>query len=170
MGYLDGLAEPLFKHDAEGRIVFFPAGRMGKGRILPDEATAASLKTTVKYGTLAMIAAIIVLVLALDFWIALPVALAIGAVYQFFLFSRVRAFPRSDAKLSYAEVTRAQANAMGMRWLVPLGIVSLLLLLSSLWVALSAAGGDRWTGWLGVLIFGACLVIFAFQMRVKMRG
>ncbi len=169
MGYLDGLAEPMFKRDAAGGIVFFPAGKLARGRVLPDEATAAGLKQIVKYGTLAMIVVVVVLVLTLDFWIAFPLAILIAAGYQVFLFSRVSRFPRSDARLSYAEINRAQANAMGTGWIVALAGISLLLLASSLWVALGS-DGNPWIGWLGVLLFGACLGLFAYQLRIKLRG
>ncbi len=169
MGYLDALADPMFKTDEAGQIVFFPAGKMGKGRIVPDAAAAADLRRAVKIGSMTSIVLAVVLVLALDFWIALPVAILLGIAYQAFLLYRVRGLPKSDARLTYADISRAQAKAFGRGWLVALSLMSAVLFASSIFYVFTVEE-NRWIGVAGVVIFGTTLVLFLNQFRLRGRG
>lgn len=168
MGFLDGLSDPMFKRDANGRILFYPSGKLGKARILPDEATAGRLRKTVKYGMLTLIAVVVALVLVTPIWIAIPGAMVVGGLWQLYLVSAVRDCPKSDETLTFKEIREAQARALGLGWLIPFAILSVLLMAVSAYLAL-AARGNPLVGWIGVLIFGACLVSIVLQIRTRLR-
>ena len=48
MGWLDGSTAAFFKQDAEGRDLFFPWGKLGKGRVISSTADRAWVKRYLK--------------------------------------------------------------------------------------------------------------------------
>jgi hypothetical protein len=169
MGYLDSFADPLFKTDDQGRIVFFPSGKLAKGRIVPDQATATRLRNTVKYG----MPVLIVLVVAAVLWFGMPIGLAvavgIGVLYQVFMQIQVRNLPRSDARLTFAEVRERQARALGLRWLIPMAIISAILAASAAFLA-ATDPESLYVGLFGAVFFGVCLVAFLYMIRLRGRA
>jgi hypothetical protein len=169
MGYLDSFADPLFKTDAEGRIVFFPNGKLGRGRIVPDAATALKLHNTVKYATPLLILVAVAAVIGLGTLVGIAVAVVIGLLYQLYLRSRVSGLPYSDVALTFGEVRQRQADALGLGWLTVLAIGSAVLAASSLAMALM----DRrqvWMGVFGCVLFGLCLIMFLNMIRLRQRS
>jgi hypothetical protein len=43
MGYFDKVAANYFKETDEGEVIYYPNGALGKGRLVPDEATREAL-------------------------------------------------------------------------------------------------------------------------------
>lgn len=50
---LDRLVAPLFRMSNSGRVLFFPFGALGRGRVVPDWATSAQLRTGARHAWLA---------------------------------------------------------------------------------------------------------------------
>jgi Flp pilus assembly protein TadB len=169
MGYLDSFADPLFKTDAEGRIVFFPNGKLGRGRIVPDAATAEGLRKTVKYGMPLLIVVAVAAVIGIGTLIGIGVAIVLGLLFQLYLRWRVSGLPVSDVSLTFGEVRQRQADALGMGWLIVLAIGSAILAASSLFMALTD-GQQVWIGVFGAILFGVCLVMFLNMIRMRRRS
>jgi hypothetical protein len=169
MGYLDSFADPLFKTDADGRTVFFPSGKLGRGRIVPDAATALRLRNAVKYGMPVMILLAVVAVTGLSLPIGLAVAVAIGILFQVYMQFQVRGLAYSDARLTFGEVRQRQADALGFGWLVALAVGSAVLALSSLAMAILSPE-QVWMGVFGTVFFGVCLAMILNMIRIRSRA
>ena len=169
MGYLDSFSDPLFKTDEEGRTVFFPNGKLGRRRIVPDAATAEQLRNTGKYGTPLRIVVAVAAVLGLGTLVGLGVAIVLGILFQVYLRWRVSGLAASDARLTFGEVRQRQADALGMGWLTALAVGSAVLAATSLFMALI----DRrqvWMGVFGTILFGVCLILFLNMIRLRRRS
>lgn len=176
MRYFDGISAPLFKNDAEGRPLFFPAGIWSKGRILPDEMTAAALRrrVTMAYAALFLIGIPILVVFnnnAADLrgyaMIGLG-ALAVSLLFTLFLFAQVRGLPLATERMTMKEAQQKQLAAMGPGMIKGLLVVSLLLAASSVAV-LFFEPAMLWAGVIGLIMFGGCAGIFTMQLRNRSR-
>lgn len=162
MRYFDGLTAPLFKTDAGGRALFFPAGIWSKGRLLPDAATAAALRARVRRLYVAMflvaipILVIVAPIVASDSWLPVIVGgLAIGLGFNAYLFHLARDLPSTGERLTLKEAQAAQAQAMGRGWLTGLALA---LGLGAVTVGgLAVADPKEWllAGGLGCAVFAA---------------
>jgi hypothetical protein len=169
MGYLDSFADPLFKTDAEGRTVFFPNGKLARGRIVPDAATAEDLRKTVKYGTPVLIVVAVAAVIGIGTLVGIGVAIVLGLLFQLYLRWRVSGLPVSDASLTFGEVRQRQADALGTGWLIVLAIGSAVLVAGSAFMAL-ADPSQTWMGIFGTIFFGVCLILFLNMIRLRRRS
>ena len=50
--YFETLTEPMFQRDERGRELFFPWGMGSRGRVVPDAATGAQIRSQMKWAWL----------------------------------------------------------------------------------------------------------------------
>lgn len=173
--YFDAFVEPLFKRDTHGRTVFFFGGKLAAGRVLPDAAAAERLRTVARgaymIALLVLLPIVVVLGLALGWtgWRGIAAGAVGGAVISGMLLAllwwHVRDLPRSEERLTFAEVQIAQSRALGAGWLKALFFTSLVLAAGSLASLLYDPGTNLATGLTGLVLFGGGTVLFWRQWR-----
>lgn len=173
--YFDSLVAPLFKKDDQGRTLFFPAGIWSKGRIIPDEATGERLRKGIRRGYMVLFGLLIPLFAIGNAFLSrgsngwmYPIigGLLIGLAFQAYTFTLARGLPVSDNRLSYKEAVTSQSRALGAGWLKALAIGSALFVLGSLAMTILGSGSDRLVGLAGMALFGGCLALFTWQMKM----
>lgn len=170
--YLDGLVDPMFSTDDQGRRTFYPFGVLGRGRILPDAARAEALRRRARIVT-GCVFAIIIPAIAISgstgwtlnsFAVLMICAVAVGLAQSLYLRSLVSDLPVSETRLKLASAWRAQASSLGRGWLRALFGVSAIFVVTGLAIAIF----DRdmiLLGLASVAMFGPCAVLFWRQLR-----
>jgi hypothetical protein len=171
--YFDSLTDPLFKQDADGRHVFFPAGVLAGGRALPDAAAAEVLRRRVRAAYIGFFCVVIPIAggaagLAgqTDWRVATAFGLVAGLLMWGYMLFLARGLPRSDARLSIREAQQVQSRALGRGWIKTLLVTASVLVLGGLATVLMEAGSARLTGLFAAIFFGACAVVFWRQLRM----
>ena len=175
MGYFDGLTASSFKRDSRGRDLFFFWGKLGKGRVIPNETDGAYVKRYLKNYFICLFV-VIVPVVALSnsilfepAWFILfggmMLALLLGLLP---LYLRVRGWEIADERITLAEAYSASAKAHGRGTMLVLTVLSLLLVACGLF--LLVATDATLIGALCTLFFGACLAVFLYMLRASRRG
>jgi hypothetical protein len=168
MGYFDGLTNGNFKKDKDGNTVFFPWGALGRGRILPDRSTEATVRGFVR--RYLQVTLPIIIGVGIIFGWAWPFLLlpVFSAWYYFGTKSLVSGCPRSEDKLTLKEsYTSAAANHNKVTlWL--LFICSVLFVLGGIFMSTMAkSSGQMILGLLTAAFFGACGGALGFMLKVK---
>lgn len=164
MGYFAGLADASFKEDSNGNTVFYPWGVLGKGRILPDEATKTKLrKFIILYYQISLPLLILLGVLRL-WWLAL---LAAPVIFLWFLFQSknlTKGCEISNEKLTVKESYRNSARSHNKIMLWCMLIISLLFVLTGIYAFIK---GKFFIGLIGVVFFGLCSAVFIFMLKAR---
>jgi len=164
MGYFDGLADASFKKDSNGNDVFYAWGVLGKGRVLPDEATKAKLrKFVIRYYQIMLPIAILLGIFRL--WLpALLVLTALTFGFYFYVNQLTKNCPICTEKLTLKESYRNSANSHNtlMLWLMLLA--SLLFVAAGMWMFIK---GRLFLGLGIVVFFGLCGAAFILMIKVK---
>lgn len=174
MGYFDGLTAASFKRDAEGREVFFIWGKFGTGRIIPSEADGAWIRRYLKIYYICVLVGILPMLMAggeafQPRWLLTVIIFALLALAALVpLWMRTRAWLVAGERLTYGEAISASARAHGVVSLSILTVLSLLMVVGSMFVALYA--DQILIGTLGVILFGACLGLFIWMLRARRRS
>lgn len=174
MGYFDGLTAASFKKDAQGRELFFVWGKLGKGRIIPSEADGAWVRRYLKLFYIGVLVAIVPMLMISGepmqgrWLLTLGIFMLLAIAGLIPLWMRVRAWPLAGERLTYGEAISASAKAHGAVSLSILVVLSILLVVGSLFVALYTDGTV--VGTLGVLFFGACFGLFIWMLSARRRG
>lgn len=174
MGYFDGLTAASFKKDAQGRELFFVWGKLGKGRIIPSEADRAWVRRYLKLYYVGVLVAIVPMLMISGepmqgrWLLTLGIFMLLAIAGLIPLWMRVRAWPLAGERLTYGEAISASAKAHGAVSLSILVVLSILLVVGSLFVALYTDGTV--VGTLGVLFFGACFGLFIWMLSARRRG
>ena len=173
--YFDAFVEPLFKRDAQGRVVFFFAGQLSAGRIVPDAAAAERLRASARRAYVFAFLVLLPLTVALGLakgwtgWQSIVGGIAGGAVISTMLVAwlwwMVRGLPRSDVRLSLADARSAQMRALGPAWIKALLVTSIVLTVGAVLSLALDPKANLATGVTGVLLFGWCSIAFWRQWR-----
>lgn len=163
----DRITAQQFKVDAEGRIVFYPYGMYGKGRILPDRATAEAFYNIQKQlFTLALgIAGVLVGAyhFGVDFRWLMGIGVVLGAVLCAVSWLRIRTLvlhlPVSEEPYDFGASLRTDGRSeLRGHWLGSLAFVVI-----GIFMLRSDKPEQVWIGWSGIIFFGAAFLIFTWQ-------
>jgi len=151
-----------FKVDAEGRLVFYPYGMLGKGRILPDRATAAAVYARQKLLYQMAAAGVAVLLFAYNriglAWTA-GLAAALCVVLWLCMYPVIRRLPISGERYDFGESVQGDGRSR----LRLLSLVSLVLMAGSVLVLIVGKPEDRWIGLGGIAFFGFAFLMFVWR-------
>jgi hypothetical protein len=173
MGYFDGLTAAAFKKDAQGRDLFFIWGRLGKGRIVPSESDAASVRGYLKsYYVCVLVGIVPMLMLAGKageprWFLAIGIFMALAIAGLVPLFLRTRHWPAADERMTYREALSASAAAHGALSLWLLVALSAVFVIGGLFLLLATEA--TLVGLLCVVFFGGCLGVFVWMLIVRRR-
>lgn len=164
MGYFDGLADASFKKDSNGKDVFYAWGVLGKGRVLPDEATKAKLrKFVIRYYQIMLPIAILLGIFRL--WLpALLVLTALTLGFYFYVNQLTKNCPICTEKLTLKESYRNSANSHNTLMLWLMLVASLLFVVGGMWMFIK---GRLFLGLGSVVFFGLCSAAFILMIKVK---
>lgn len=174
MGYFDGLTAAAFKKDAQGRDLFFIWGKFGRGRVVPSEADAASVRGYLKsYYVCVLLGIVPMLMLAGKageprWFLAIGAFMALAIAGLAPLFLRTRHWPPADDRLTYREAMSASAVAHGAVSLWLLAALSAVFVIGGLFLLL--ASDATFVGLLCVVFFGGCFGVFVWMLVVRERG
>ena len=119
MGYFDGLADVLFKTAPDGRKIFYPYGILGKGYILPDDASYQKCKRFIKTWHLFWIPFLLIIQLLPTFWTLFLISVPIYfLLYDFLARKLVKGGVVSELKLTYIESFTKKAKAQNIFFLL----------------------------------------------------
>ncbi len=168
MGYFDGLTNASFKKNEEGKTIFFPWGVLGKGRILPDEATETKVRAFVsRYYKVSLPTIFGVGVFVGWAWSFLLVPI-FGAWYYFGSKSLGSHYPYSEDKLTLKESYTNSATGHNKVTLWLLFTASILFVLAGIFMASIATSPSQIAmGYFTVIFFGACSVAIGYMLKVK---
>jgi hypothetical protein len=133
--FLDKTVEARFKRDAEGRLLFFPAGA-GSGRIVPDAATEARLRAGSRRYMVVMFAVIVPIVSILStffrpqglhFLVYMAACLGLGIASMVYPMWLAHGLVKSRERLSCRGAVLHSLDSFGTRFLV-FGLATSLLL------------------------------------------
>lgn len=164
MGYFDGLADAAFKKDSNGNDVFYAWGVLGKGRILPDEATKIKLRTfLIRYYQIVLPVGMLLGILRL--W--LPAILILSLLtfgFYFYVNQLTKNCPICTEKLTLKESYKNSARSHNTLMLWFMLLISLLFVLGGLWMFVK---GRLFIGLGSVVFFGLCSAVFIFMLKIK---
>lgn len=164
MGYFAGLADASFKEDSNGNSVFYAWGVLGKGRVLPDEATKIKLrKFVIRYYQIMLPIAILLGIFRL--WLpAILVLTLLTLGFYLYVNKLTKDCPICTEKLTLKESYKNSANSHNTLMLWFMLLVSLLFVASGIWMFLK---GRLFVGLGSVVFFGLCSAVFIFMLKVK---
>lgn len=164
MGYFEGLADASFKQDSKGNSVFYPWGVLGKGRVLPNEATKTKLRQfVIRYYQIMLPIGILLGIFRL--WLPAIVVLALLTLgFYLYVNQLTKACPICTEKLTLKESYKNSANSHNTLMLWFMLLVSLLFVLGGIWLFFK---GRLFIGLGSVVFFGLCSAVFILMLKVK---
>jgi hypothetical protein len=169
MGYFDDLAGSYFKLDANGRTLFFPYGIIGGGYVIasPAERQWITRAITIYMPTAGVLTAAVIM------GSGIVGGIVIGAVLIAFYFAwmmyQLRGHERAGERMTYLEIARNQAMALHPAMLWTFNLASAALVICAV-VLLINVPDNRPTAALGLLLFGAAVAHFSYQIMVRRQG
>ena len=164
MGLFDGLTNASFKSDAEGNTIFFPYGKLGKGRTIADKNTEEKVRRFITRYLWANLFFVIVVGRAVGyFWILLALPIII-VWYRREIERHLKDVPISDTKMSVEESMQNMATGtprLLLRFILLASIVSLLVSVA----LLTETGQPGFM--LAVLFFALCSALPIYMLRKK---
>jgi hypothetical protein len=164
MGYFAGIADASFKQDSSGNHIFYPWGVLGKGRVLPDEASKTKLKIfLIRYYQAVLPIGILLGIFRL--W--LPAILVLGLLtLGFYLYVNhlTKGCPICTEKLTLKESYKNSAQSHNTLMLRLMLVTSLLFVLGGMWLFIK---GRLFIGLGSVVFFGLCSAVFILMLKVK---
>jgi hypothetical protein len=164
----DRITEQNFKVDAEGRLIFYPYGMYGKGRILPDRAAAGAVYTRQKrLMAIALGAAVALsgaylsglLSLAWIVGIAAVLCVVLGVAVRLSIHPLVRDLPTTDEEFDFGDSIQGDGRSR-LHYLL---WASFVFVLVGVLMSLFGKGEQRWIGVACVVFFGAGFVALGWQ-------
>ena len=164
MGYFEGLADASFKEDSNGNSVFYPWGVLGKGRVLPDEATKIKLRTfVIRYYQIMLPIGILLGILRL--WLPAILILTVLTLGFYLYVNQVtKDCPICTEKLTLKESYKNSAKSHNTLMLWFMLLVSLLFVLGGIWLFFK---GRLFIGLGSVVFFGLCSAAFILMLKIK---
>ena len=165
MGYFDGLASGVIKKDQQGRGVYYPWGIIGKGYIMPDEASETKIKKLLIL-TYQLFFVLIFVHLFLFKHIIITTIFGVSLIVWFLIKSRqiTAGCEISSEKLTLREAYTNSAQKHNLLILWFLLIISLVFTLFGL---LALLVGKVGFGLFLTLMFGATSYAIAYMIKVK---
>jgi hypothetical protein len=164
MGYFEGLADASFKEDGNGNNVFYPWGVLGKGRVLPDEATKIKLRIfVIRYYQIILPIGILLGIFKL--WLPATVALIVLTLgFYLYVNQLTKDCPVCTEKLTLKESYKNSANSHNTLMLWLMLFASLLFVLGGIWLFFK---GRLFIGLGSVVFFGLCSAVFILVLKIK---
>ncbi len=164
MGLFDGVTNASFKSDVEGNTIFFPYGKLGKGRAIADKNTEEKVRRFITRYLWANFFFVIVVGRAVGFfWILLALPIII-AWYRREIERHLKDVPTSDTKMSVEESMQNMATGtprLLLRFILFASIVSLLVSVA----LLTETGQPGFM--LAVFFFSLCSALPIYMLRSK---
>ena len=166
MDYFDGLTDAKFKTDAQGRLLFYPWGILGKGYVLPDESRKQQVRRFVRLSYIVFWPVMIGTMIFIG-WIFSFVVLFFLFLWYYFETSRfLEGLSATGEKLSLSESYKNSAKSHNMATLWILLIFSVLFVLSGF--AILVHNKDAWfVGMASIIFFGASILANGYMIKVK---
>jgi hypothetical protein len=166
MDYFDGLTDAKFKNDAQGRLLFYPWGILGKGYVLPDESKKQQIRRFVRLSYIVFWPAIIGTIIFIG-WVFSFVVLFLLFLWYFFEISRfLKGLPVASERLGLSESYTNSAKSHNMATLWIMLIFSVLFVLSGF--AILVHNRDAWfVGLASIIFFGASSLANGYMIKVK---
>lgn len=168
-GYFNALVSGYFKLAADGRMLYFPWGVVGKGYVIPSQREYDRLHRDLKIYQL--VSLIVIIALAAMGWLlaCIIAAVVLVGLYAIWALFQTRGLTPSDEKMSVGENMRTQAQLHGARGLWVLEIISLIFVAAG--VAILAFDPGQWLAALGsIVFFGGCAFVFARMLKMQRQG
>jgi hypothetical protein len=169
MGYFDGLVSGSFKRDDAGRTLFYPYGILGRGKRVPTEEEAQSLKSALKTVYMVILPLIIVLAALRAYIASFAIVVLFMIAYRIWISRKTAGWEFSDVKMTYAESAGNSAVALGSGWLICLLIGSLLFVAGGLAIIVLDPK-SLWVGLSSLLFFGACAASFTYRLYRRQKA
>jgi hypothetical protein len=160
----------------DGQRAFFAYGKFGRGRIVDTNREAALRRFLARWFVAAEITLIAMILLQNFIGVQRAMILAGGAtvllivIYCWSLPMLLKDAPRSDFKLTGAEIRLKQAQTTSAARLILLMIAGILLTVGSafsFWMSLRSPNWDTAISGFGILFFGAGLVLAINMIRLR---
>ena len=177
MGWLDRMIAPAFTQDGDGRDVFLPWGKFGKGRVIPSAADRAWVRRYLKIYCICIILTVPIVMIGRIIGTSLELSTAgilVGAIVCLIVAPLIplrlcaRAWPiAGDRELTVRDAMSGVANEMGPVFLW-IGIVcGGIMVAASLFILVFS--DETLTGALGAGFFGTCLGFLVWILRARRR-
>jgi hypothetical protein len=161
VGYFDGLTDAAFKTDAEGRVLFFPWGVLGRGYVLPDQDAhqrlRGQMRTLYIVGMPLMILLVVIgqpMILASLLPVMLVAQLAMVRVWT-------RGLEPASESMTMGEAYRNSANSHGAPTLWVLLVCSVLLTFGAVFIVVA---GEVLAGGVATAFFLSASGLFAYMI------
>jgi len=176
--FLDKTVDARFKHDSQGRLIFYPMG-FGSGRIVPDSAVEASLRRGSRN---LMIAIFVALIPALSIFHAIfqvrgwgvilffLASLVLGFASQLYPLWLARGLARSTERLSYPKAMLGSLDGFSRKFLIfGLATSAILTLGAALMLGYqpARAEADPIAMIVSLVVFAPLTVVYAIALRRK---
>ncbi len=162
------LTAALFKQDDAGRTVMYPNGAMGRGYLVPDDATAEKMRRVVMWLVIAagLVGGIGMQVLMLAYgqvyqWTAEPWIVAVSALvifcvgYRLAMRTITRRMTPATQRMGTVEALRRQAEAMPRWYLWTIAVFAPLMVIGSVaWMITGTSMANYALGFVGIILFG----------------
>jgi hypothetical protein len=175
--YFDTLVEPMFQRDEQGREIFFPFGIGSRGRVVPDAATARSLRQRLRHGWMAFFFGWIPFISVFsvvipNIWAFIAVLLMSMAMVWTFTANVARGLERSQRRMTISNQSASVMATHSLRKMVLMLVLSIGLTASNTATYLMPelqADGPTWlrpVSGFGVLFFGL-ITLFWLRLVIK---
>ncbi len=175
--YFDQLVEPMFQRDEQGREVFFPFGIGTRGRVVPDAATARSMRQRLRHGWMAFFFGWIPFISVFsvtipNIWAFMAVLLLSVALMWLFTGQVARGLARSQRRMTIANQSASVMASYSLRKMLLMLALSVGLTASNIASYLMPQlqpGGPAWlqpVAGFGILFFGLTTL---FWLRLVIR-
>ncbi len=161
--FLDFLTASSFLTDRDGRTVFYPWGKFGRGVIIPTEEIRQRFSRLLKFNFLAVLALVLSMnAVTMTYVIA---ALVIQQIVYFVMINRMtKELESSDEPLKMAKSMQAFAVAAGTPFLIFFAVFSLAFVAVGVFLV---AIGDIALGLAAMGIFGAMALLYLYAIYLK---
>lgn len=167
MGYFDGLTDAAFKRDASGNTLFYPWGIWGSGFIVDSEGKKNQIRGFYKKMYMVMLPAIIIIQMAVGFWLNL-VLFPIYCVWYYFTAKKItQGLRKTEIKLKTSEAYKNSAKSHNLPTLIFLELISLGFVAIGIWIL--QAGKDSFIAYASMGFFGLCAMVIGYMIVAKIR-
>ena len=168
MGYFEGLAEASFKSDSQGNRLFYKWGVLGKAYILPNKQKENEIKSFVMLFHKVSLLCVIGIGVVFNWLLTIVIAIPLFIWFLVKTNSLTKDLGTSTEKLTFKEsyANSARNYSTGTLWFML--VSSLLFVLGSAFIIVRSRNStDILMGAIGILFFGAGLIISIYMLSKK---
>ncbi len=130
MGYFEGMTQAAFNKDVQGRDLYFPNGKLGRGYVMETEGEYKEFAAFHKKRLVVMIVLPLLLVaLRISYTIIIPVFVVLALGDYLITRNKTKNLVRTDIKFSIKEASERSTKAFGLPVLIGLMVISVLMVL-----------------------------------------